>query len=147
MMTTKPSDDFFYSMALIAMILFIFELSLNFYARKSWRFGFYFWLDLLATISLIPDIGWFWEPLSAGLFGTEADEQAKAIEAGKPARAGTKTGRVVRIVRLVRMVRMVKLYKMNGGDDEDFKMQRLKKQQPSKVGEVLSKKSHVKLSC
>ncbi len=46
----------------------------------------------------------------------------------------------MRIVRLVRMVRMVKLYKMNGGDDEDFKMQRLKKQTPSKVGEVLSEK-------
>ena len=64
------------------------------------------------------------------MFGTEAQEQQDAIAAGKPARAGTKTGRVVRIVRLVRMVRMVKLYKMNGGDDEDFKMQRLKKQTP-----------------
>jgi class 3 adenylate cyclase len=140
LMTSKPADSFFYVMAILALALFFFELSLNFYARKNWRFGFYFWLDFLATISLLPDIGWIWEPMSAAMFGTEAQEQQDAIAAGKPARAGTKTGRVVRIVRLVRMVRMVKLYKMNGGDDEDFKMQRLKKQTPSKVGEVLSEK-------
>ena len=122
-----------------ALLLFVFELALNFYSRKSWRFGFYFWLDFLATLSLIPDIGWIWDPMSAALLGGD-DEAQKAANAGKPARAGTKTGRVVRIVRLVRMVRMVKLYKMNGGDDDDMRVQRMQKQAPSKVGSVLSEK-------
>jgi hypothetical protein len=25
--------------------------------------GFFFWLDVIATISLIPDIGWIWDPI------------------------------------------------------------------------------------
>ena len=111
LLTDRTADNFFYVMAIIALLLFVFELALNFYSRKSWRFGFYFWLDFLATLSLIPDIGWIWDPMSAALLGGD-DEAQKAANAGKPARAGTKTGRVVRIVRLVRMVRMVKLYKM-----------------------------------
>ena len=139
LLTDRTADNFFYVMAIIALLLFVFELALNFYSRKSWRFGFYFWLDFLATLSLIPDIGWIWDPMSAALLGGD-DEAQKAANAGKPARAGTKTGRVVRIVRLVRMVRMVKLYKMNGGDDDDMRVQRMQKQAPSKVGSVLSEK-------
>ena len=140
MLTDKPADSFFYAIAIICLIVFVLELALNFYSRTDWRFGFYFWLDFLATLSLIPDIGWIWSPISEALIGGDSGNQEQAIAAGKPARAGTKTGRVVRIVRLVRMVRMVKLYKMNGGDDEDTRMQRLKKQAPSKVGSVLSEK-------
>ena len=127
MLTDKPADSFFYAIAIICLIVFVLELALNFYSRTDWRFGFYFWLDFLATLSLIPDIGWIWSPISEALIGGDSGNQEQAIAAGKPARAGTKTGRVVRIVRLVRMVRMVKLYKMNGGDDEDTRMQRLKK--------------------
>lgn len=69
LLTDRTADNFFYVMAIIALLLFVFELALNFYSRKSWRFGFYFWLDFLATLSLIPDIGWIWDPMSAALLG------------------------------------------------------------------------------
>ena len=96
--------------------------------------GFYFWLDLLSTISLIPDIGWIWGPLVGE--ETTAGAQTAALKGAKGARAGTKAGRAVRIVRLVRMVRIVKLYKMTAGDEnvdvEDSGAE------PSKVGKKLT---------
>jgi hypothetical protein len=39
------------------------ELLLSIYAKKGYWWSFYFWLDLIATVSLIPDIGWIWNPI------------------------------------------------------------------------------------
>ena len=88
---------------------------MNSVARKGFFLGFYFWLDFLATVSLVPDIGWLWDPLWAAMSGegaggsSEAGAGSDALKVGRSSRAGAKAGRVVRIVRLVRMVRMVKL--------------------------------------
>jgi hypothetical protein len=39
------------------------ELIASSIAKPDYIFGFYFWLDLVATVSLIPDIGWIWNPI------------------------------------------------------------------------------------
>jgi hypothetical protein len=91
-------------------------------------------LDLASTLSLIPDIGWIWNPLVGE--ETTAGAQTAALKGAKGARAGTKAGRAVRIVRLVRMVRIVKLYKMTAGDD-DVDMEDTGAE-PSKVGKKLT---------
>ena len=97
--------------------------------------GFYFWLDLLSTLSLLPDIGWIWNPIVGE--ETTAGGHTAAIKGAKGARAGTKAGRAVRIVRLVRMVRIVKLYKMTAGDDS-VDQDEDNGAEPSKVGKKLT---------
>jgi hypothetical protein len=77
-------------------------------------FSFYFWLDLVATISLVPDIGFLWDPLTGADDVTEdsATSDAEQIQnAGKASRAGTRTSRIIRVMRLIRLLRIVKLYK------------------------------------
>ena len=110
--------------------------------NPGWCCGFYFWLDFAATISLVPDIGWIWDPLFAAISGSGNDGGGAqdALKAGKSSRSGAKAGRVVRIVRLVRMVRMVKLYKMHGAE-QGGKAERLLTQKESKVGSILSEKT------
>ena len=108
--TFSPADVPFSILAIIAMVLFAFELVLNSIERPEWRFGFYFWLDFAATVSVLPDIMWFNELLEGG----GSAEGQETLELGRTSRASTKAGRFVRVVRLVRMVRMVKLYKMRG---------------------------------
>ena len=116
LLTNRPADPVFYSISIIALVFFILELFLNWMANPGWCLGFYFWLDFLATLSLIPDIGWMWDPLWAALTnegpdvnGADTGSGGDALKVGRSSRAGAKAGRVVRIVRLVRMVRMVKL--------------------------------------
>jgi len=46
-----------------AFALFIIELLLSSFAIDGYLCGFYFWLDLIATISLISDIGWIWNQM------------------------------------------------------------------------------------
>ena len=65
--------------------------------------SFYFWLDLIATISLIFEIHW--------IVGDSLTTGAQSAKGGNAARAGSRAGRIVRLVRMVRLIRMVRLYK------------------------------------
>ena len=113
-LTEKESDDVFFGLSAVAFVLFAFELIVNSVARPGFANppSFFFWLDLLATLSLLPDIGWVWDPIEA-LFegGASGNDVSSQIRAGRAARAGTRAGRVVRVVRLIRLVRVFKLYK------------------------------------
>jgi hypothetical protein len=58
---TKAADEAFYILTIISMALFMIELIVASMSKKDYFLGFYFWLDLISTISLIFDIGWFWD--------------------------------------------------------------------------------------
>ena len=67
--------------------------------------SFFFWLDIISTVTMIPDCGWIWEPLIDGNDGGDS-----ATDLAKTSRAGRVT-RVIRVIRLIRLIRIVKLYK------------------------------------
>lgn len=94
------------------MTLFMLEIVIASIAKEDYFLGFYFWLDLVATLSLIFDISWFWAAI-LGTGGTAGNATAatKAAKAGRGARVGTRASRIARIVRLIRLIRIVKLYK------------------------------------
>ena len=101
--------------------MFFFEFVANCMAKENYIGSFYFWLDFVATVSLIPDIGWIWNPLVGE--GSSSDIGGGQLRAGRAARAGTRAGRIVRIVRLIRLVRIAKLYKefkqaLKGNEEE-----------------------------
>ena len=68
---------------------------------------FFFWLDLIATLSMFPDIGWLWD-LVTGQGSTP--QSGNAAQLAKTSRAGRVT-RIIRVIRLIRLIRIVKLYK------------------------------------
>jgi class 3 adenylate cyclase len=133
MATDKRADSVFFALSLLALLIFCLEFALNCVVKENYNLGFYFWLDLLSTLSLIPDIGWIWDPITGG----GVSDDAQALKAGRASRAGTKAGRIVRIVRLVRMVRIVKLYKATQKGDDEVEIEDMA-QEPSKVGKKLT---------
>jgi class 3 adenylate cyclase len=135
-------DDLFFGISLVAMILFAIEITVMSLAKPdTYKFKFYFWLDLVATLSMLPDIGWIWDPL----VGEDVQKSdTSALRTGRTSRAGARAGRIVRIVRLVRLVRLAKFVKNVKGDDTDVTKQQLK-DKPSQVGRVLTDKSTIKL--
>lgn len=106
-LTDKSVDNVFFALSSVALALFAFEFIVNCFARPYFACppSFFFYLDLVATLSLLPDIGWIWDEISGS--GTDLSD----VRAGRAARAGTRAGRIVRIIRLVRLIRIVKLYK------------------------------------
>jgi len=81
---------------------FTLEILLTVYGDPEYLWSFFFWLDLLSTLTLIFDIGW----ISDKIFGTGDSGGAK--DAGQLARAartskiGSRAARIVRIIRLIR---------------------------------------------
>ena len=104
----KSADIVFQVLTFLALIIFVGEMIINVAVTKKYLWGFDFWLDLVSTVSLIPDIGFMWDPIT-GADENDSTPQNAVMQAGRASRAGTRAVRVVRIVRLVRMVRIVKL--------------------------------------
>ena len=79
----------------------------TYHSFKSFLFigSFYFWLDLMATLSMVFELPWV-----SSLSGDGVDDLDNA-RAGKASRAGAKAARILRVVRMIRLVRLVKLYK------------------------------------
>jgi len=109
----KSYDDLFYGITLIGMICFILEISFASYAKEDYLWSFFFWLDIVSTVSMIPDCGWIWDPIiGGGEDDITSDEGGgdNAAQLAKTSRASRVT-RVIRVIRLIRLIRIVKLYK------------------------------------
>jgi len=67
-MTTKDADPVFFCGLILSFILFSAELLVNSCVVDDFKYSFFFWLDFIATLSLIPDIPWFVDFLN-GMMG------------------------------------------------------------------------------
>jgi hypothetical protein len=101
----KDYDDFFYGITAAGVIIFFIEVGLSSYSKSDYPFSFFFYLDIISTLSMIPDCGWIWElVINNGIESKSATDLAKASRAGR-------VTRVIRVIRLIRLIRIVRLYK------------------------------------
>mmetsp|Transcript_40550 Transcript_40550/g.61808 ORF Transcript_40550/g.61808 Transcript_40550/m.61808 type:complete len:92 (+) Transcript_40550:114-389(+) len=64
LLTPKSADSTFDLLTLISMIAFILEIIISCLAKTEYWNSFYFYLDVISTISLLFDISWFWESIT-----------------------------------------------------------------------------------
>lgn len=96
---------------MIAFVIFLLEILICSLVLDDYFLQFYFWLDILATLSLIPDIPWIW-PKEWSAFEGAAGDQLQFLRL-------VRVTRMVRLVRLVRLMKAVKVLdkkKNQGGD-------------------------------
>ena len=94
-------------MSLICFLLFFFEWVALIVARADYWCSFFFWLDGVATWSMVFDF----TILFADDSGSASSGQMFIFRAGRAAKAGTRAGRLVRLIRLVRLFKLFKLVK------------------------------------
>ena len=113
---SNMADMVFWGISLAVCLLFFFELSMRSGAQRGYPYSFYFWLDIVAVASMVPDFLPLCFPMnpyhvstSAGDNGDEESDldDGGAARAGRAARAGTKVGRLIRLLRMVRIIRLV----------------------------------------
>mmetsp|Transcript_7568 Transcript_7568/g.16769 ORF Transcript_7568/g.16769 Transcript_7568/m.16769 type:complete len:817 (+) Transcript_7568:10-2460(+) len=97
----KSSDTILYTFVLVVFLLFMIEFSFYSLFKPGYVGSFFFYLDFLAAVSLLPDVLLLWE---IELFASGGGGLAVA-RAGRAARAGTRAARVVRIFKLFSLVR------------------------------------------
>ncbi|GLE00015.1 hypothetical protein PINS_up008742 [Pythium insidiosum] len=138
---SKSADNTIYNLLFVCFIFFSIELILNVYARPMYfnkGLGGAFYLDMVSTLSIIPDVGWIWvHVIGETSNGKTSSGQAAALRAGRASRAGTRAGRIVRLVRLFRMLRILRVVKEKN-KDADIKVAI---SEPSKIGKVLTEKT------
>ena len=100
----KVADDAFFLLTTISFCLFLFEIILSSATKPGYWMSFFFWLDILATFSMLFDIGWIMDNVNNASQANSAGSLAKSSRAAR-------VTRIVRLVRLIRLVRIVKLYK------------------------------------
>lgn len=95
----------------ICLFVFIFEMLASCWVKtriRSWwpftydgyLFSFFFFLDIIAILSMFPDIAWIAEGLGIANVASSVSNTNQGL---------SKAGRVVRTVRLVRLVRLYKI--------------------------------------
>lgn len=107
----KAVDGGFEIVNSICLFFFIFELFLSTFAKteiksvspfrmEGYCFSFFFWLDTIAILSMLPDINWIAEGIGLGGIAETVANTNNSF---------SKAGRVVRTVRLARLVRIYKI--------------------------------------
>ena len=99
---SKSADTTFYSLLCISIGIFGVEIIVSSICKKDYFNSFFFWLDIISTVSLVGDIAWIVpESSSVGQTTTDITRQARAGRAA----------RIIRLIRLIRLIRITKLYK------------------------------------
>ena len=101
---SKSTEDAIDYATFAAFIIFVVELVLSL-AFVPGYIRFFFWLDSVATISLVFEIGFLFD---SSAFGSN---ELALTRAGRAAKAGARAGRIVNILRLVRLVKIFKFAK------------------------------------
>ena len=116
LLVLPPSADIYFGIVTtICFFIFSFELAATCYIRKDYKFSFFFWLDVIALVSLLPDIPIFYDYLLLLLQEESSSANGEGLSvtrASKASRAGARAARIVRILRVVRLLRLLKVYEL-----------------------------------
>ena len=148
----KSCDTAVLSIIMVCFAVFLLELALSSYANVGYAGSFFWVLDVVGTLSMIPDMLQIIDGMGNGN-GSGNLEVAKAGKAGRIARSAgslriTRYAKIFRIVRLVRVVRILRIIVDRGAKRRGNNDTRLngvaeaepydEPQRPSKIGKLLS---------
>ena len=114
-LTMKNADFYFDFCLLVSMALFCAEIIINSIVTDGFKYSFFFWLDIIATITIITDINAIMDFMGVYIIHGEPsylsanarpDVGSAADDIG-----GEKIQKLLKSLRLIRLIRIIKLYK------------------------------------
>jgi preprotein translocase subunit SecF len=96
------------------MILFAAEIIVTTVVIDDFKYSFFFWLDIIATASLISDIDWIKDFLNYICFSKNPARFSVDVIPGEvtvQSASQQKIAQVLKSLRLIRLIRIIKLYK------------------------------------
>jgi hypothetical protein len=127
--TTKKVDPYFYSGLVISLFLFSIELLVQSCVVDDFKYSFFFWLDFIATLSLVPDIYWILDFLAI-LIHIDPSIYSMDVKPGIPLSESNNSNitKVIRSFRLIRLIRIIKLYNYAVKTNADVEEAKLREQ-------------------
>jgi hypothetical protein len=109
--TSKDADNYFYTSFTIILVMFIVEIYFTSLVVDGYKYSFFFWLDIIASVSLVLDIPFMINPLITLFGGTNVTANVTLATTNSRSNAQGIASEVLKSFRLIRLVRIVKLYK------------------------------------
>ena len=118
------SNDSLYGVLLAIFIIFSIECITLSIVQEGYFPYFFFWMDLVGTVSIILDIGWI-----AHLFlpSGAMNASGSVLRATRAAKLGARYGRLLRLLRLLKFVRFLPCFKTGLSDDFEPTMSAIKR--------------------
>jgi hypothetical protein len=88
LVTNSFHDNVFYILVLFCFGIFVLEIIFSSIGMHEYFLGFYFWLDIISTLTILLDVGWIQDALfgsgsgSAILSGVQLARAARASKIG-----------------------------------------------------------------
>jgi len=96
-----------------AFAFLLMDIVLNVIAKENFLFSFYFWLDLLGTLSIMLDVPF----LLGDAVSSDQSEDVTVARASRVSRIA-RTTNLLRIAKFVRLVRVVNIFRCAKNDEE-----------------------------
>lgn len=142
---TKSSDPIFLGLLTLSLVLFASEIILTTVVIDDFKYSFFFWLDIIATASLIPDIDFLRDTMKYLILGTPPRKYEVDVVPGEITVQSVQQDKIAQVfksLRLIRLIRIIKLYKYamkTLSDKEQDDQSKSKKKKKKKQVEVVIK--------
>ena len=119
---------------LAVFIVFMIETFILSLVQDGYFLSFFFWMDLLGTLSIILDIGWI-----ANTF-LPAGQKTQGTSVLRAAKLGARYGRLMRLLKLMRFVRFIPCLKQPKVDEKTEQTMSAVRKVSSDLSTVLSQR-------
>jgi hypothetical protein len=118
------SNDSLYGVLLAIFIIFSIECITLSIVQEGYFPYFFFWMDLVGTVSIILDIGWI---VNLFIPSGAVSASGSVLRATRAAKLGARYGRLLRLLRLLKFVRFLPCFKTGLSDDFEPTMSAIKR--------------------
>lgn len=127
--TSKKSDIYIDGALIFSLVAFTVEILVNSCVVDDFKYSFFFWLDIIATISICVDVKLL-SDLILDLFDTPHETgDATMGDMATQSAGNNKLAKIIKALRLIRLIRIIKLYKYLVKSGSEMEEMRLREQQ------------------
>lgn len=106
---TNKNADLSFDIVFIAIFaLFFLDIVLQSVARRRYLYSFTFWMDIIATLTILTDLSWIYNEIIDA--GSDLPSSRIMKNVGSASRVASKSSQLIQIIRLVRLLRIMKMY-------------------------------------
>lgn len=97
------ADPYFLAWTIFAITAFVIEIVLSSVARRAYFLRFYFWMDIVASFSLLCDVPGFMDFVTNN--HNSANHHVTLQRAAKAAQAGARAARIMQVIAVIQLLR------------------------------------------
>eukprot|EP00948_MAST-09A_sp_MAST-9A-sp1_P002127 g2127.t1 len=106
------SDNFIFFVLVLCLVFFSLEWVALCVVRKKYFLSLFFWLDFIATVSIVFDFNEVYAVLISSMGGKNDVSDAQNVRSAKAARVGARATKILRIMRALRVIRFLRIFKL-----------------------------------